>query len=128
MQSRGRSERLFQTLQDRVPLELAGIATMEAANARLRDTYIPAHDARVAIKVEQEGSAFVAGFRPRFRSLLADPSAGDRQAVTRIGRINTYRPCYLTWINALSGSIDRTVILPAALPFPDTPEESGEFR
>ncbi len=127
MQSRGRSERLFQTLQDRVPLELAGIATMEAANARLRDTYIPAHDARVAIKVEQEGSAFVAGFRPRFRSLLADPSAGDRQAVAR-STDQYVSSLYLTWINALSGSIDRTVILPAALPFPDTPEESGEFR
>jgi hypothetical protein len=61
-QARGRSERLFQTLQDRVPKELAlaGIATMEAANAWLRDTYIPAHNARFAIKAEQEGSAFVA--------------------------------------------------------------------
>ena len=53
------SERLFQTLQDRVPKQLAlvGITTMEAANAWLRDTYIPA---RFAIKAEQEGSAFVA--------------------------------------------------------------------
>jgi transposase len=61
-QARGRSERLFQTLQDRVPKELAlaGIATIEAANAWLRDTYIPAHNARFAIKAEQEGSAFVA--------------------------------------------------------------------
>ena len=61
-QARGRSERLFQTLQDRVPKELAlaGITTMEAANAWLRDTYIPAHNARFAIKAEQEGSAFVA--------------------------------------------------------------------
>ena len=33
---------------------------MEAANAWLRDTYIPAHNARFAIKAEQEGSAFVA--------------------------------------------------------------------
>jgi hypothetical protein len=61
-QARGRSERLFQTLQDRVPKELAlaGIATMAAANAWLRATYIPAHNARFAIKAEQEGSAFVA--------------------------------------------------------------------
>src|SRR3977135_3323042 len=61
-QARGRSERLFQTLQDRVPKELAlaRIATMEAANAWLRDTYIPAHNARFAVKAEQEGSAFVA--------------------------------------------------------------------
>jgi transposase len=61
-QARGRSERLFQTLQDRVPKELvlAGITTMAEANAWLRDTYIPAHNARFATKAEQEGSAFVA--------------------------------------------------------------------
>jgi len=61
-QARGRSERLFQTLQDRLPKELAlsGITTMEEANAWLRDTYIPAHNARFAVKPEQEGSAFVA--------------------------------------------------------------------
>src|SRR5450631_2138307 len=41
-QARGRSERLFQTLQDRVPKELvlAGITTMDQANTWLRDTYI----------------------------------------------------------------------------------------
>ncbi len=61
-QARGRSERLFHTLQDRVPKELvlSGIVTMEAANAWLRDTYIPAHNARFAVKAEQDGNAFVA--------------------------------------------------------------------
>jgi hypothetical protein len=61
-QARGRSERLFGTLQSRVPKELAlaGITTVEAANAWLRDTYIPAHNARFAVKPEQEGNAFVA--------------------------------------------------------------------
>ena len=61
-QARGRSERLFHTLQDRLPKELAlaGITTMDAANAWLRDTYIPAHNARFAVQAEQEGSAFVA--------------------------------------------------------------------
>ena len=61
-QARGRSERLFQTLQDRLPKELAlaGITTMDAANAWLRDTYIPAHNARFAVKPAQEGSAFTA--------------------------------------------------------------------
>ena len=61
-QARGRSERLFQTLQDRVPKELAlaGIATQAEASAWLRDTCVPAHNARFATKAEQEGSAFVA--------------------------------------------------------------------
>ena len=61
-QARGRSERLFGTLQGRMPkeLSLAGITTVEAANAWLRDTYILAHNARFEVKAEQEGSAFVA--------------------------------------------------------------------
>jgi transposase len=60
-QARGRSERLFQTLQDRVPKELvlAEITTMAEANAWLRDIYIPVHNVRFAVKAEQEGSAFV---------------------------------------------------------------------
>jgi len=61
-QARGRSERLFGTLQGRVPKELAlaGITTVAAANAWLRDSYIVAHNARFAVKAEQEGNAFVA--------------------------------------------------------------------
>ncbi len=53
---------MFHTLQDRLPKELplAGIMTMEAANAWLRDTYIPAHNTRFAVRAEQEGIAFVA--------------------------------------------------------------------
>src|ERR1700677_3439360 len=61
-QARGRSERMFQTLQDRLvkELALAGITTIDAANAFIRDVYLPAHNARFAVKAEQEGSAFVA--------------------------------------------------------------------
>ena len=61
-QARGRSERVFHTLQDRLrkELALAEITTVEAANAFLRDVYIPAYNARFAIKAEQEGTAFVA--------------------------------------------------------------------
>jgi transposase len=61
-QARGRSERVFHTLQDRLTKELAlaGIATVDAANLFLRDVYLPAHNARFAIKPEQDGSAFVA--------------------------------------------------------------------
>jgi transposase len=61
-QARGRSERAFATLQDRLPKELAlaGMATVEDANQFIRDVYIPGHNARFAIRPEQEGSAFVA--------------------------------------------------------------------
>jgi hypothetical protein len=41
-------------------MALAGIDAIEAANAFLRDVYIPAHNARFAVPAEQDGSAFVA--------------------------------------------------------------------
>jgi len=61
-QARGRSERAFRTLQDRLvkELALAGIATVAAADAFVRDVYIPAYNAQFAVKPEQQGSAFVA--------------------------------------------------------------------
>ena len=51
---------MFATLQDRLPkeLKLAGITTVEAANAFLRDVYLPAHNARFAVEPAAEGSAF----------------------------------------------------------------------
>lgn len=60
-EARGRSERVFRTLQDRLPKELAlaAITTVDAANAWLRETYVPAHNARFAVAAEQPGSAFV---------------------------------------------------------------------
>ncbi len=61
-QARGRSERAFHTLQDRLTKELAlaGIDTIEAADAFIKDVCIPAHNARFAVAAEREGSAFVA--------------------------------------------------------------------
>jgi transposase len=61
-EARGRSERLFHTLQDRLvkELALAGISEVEAANRFISTVYIPAHNARFAVKAEQERSAFVA--------------------------------------------------------------------
>lgn len=61
-QARGRSERVFHTLQDRLvkELKLAEIVTVDAANTYLREVYIPAHNARFAVKATQAGTAFVA--------------------------------------------------------------------
>jgi transposase len=61
-EARGRSERLFHTLQDRLTKELAlaGITAVEAANEFIRTVYVPAHNARFAVEAEQKGSAFVA--------------------------------------------------------------------
>src|SRR5580658_6528362 len=61
-QARGRSERAFHILQDRLTKELAlaKITMIDAANAYLQDIYIPAHNGRFAIEAEQKGSAFIA--------------------------------------------------------------------
>ena len=60
-EARGRSERMFATLQNRLPqeLRLAAITTMAEANAFLREIYLPRHNARFAVPAEAEGSAFV---------------------------------------------------------------------
>ncbi len=60
-EARGRSERMFATLQKRLPqeLRLAGITTMDAANRFLRETFLPDHNRRFAIAPEAPGSAFV---------------------------------------------------------------------
>jgi transposase len=60
-QARGRSERAFRTLQDRLPkeLKLAGIRSVAGANRWLAKSYIPAYNAAFAIAAEQEGSAFL---------------------------------------------------------------------
>jgi transposase len=61
-EARGRSERMFGTLQKRLPqeLRLAGITNMEEANRFLKEVFWPAHNARFARPAEAPGSAFVA--------------------------------------------------------------------
>jgi hypothetical protein len=61
-EARGRSERMFGTLQERLPkeLKLAGIAGIGAANRFIAEVYLPAHNARFAQKPEIADSAFVA--------------------------------------------------------------------
>ena len=60
-QARGRSERLNRTLQDRLvnELRLAGITTLEAANAYLRARFIPAYNEEFARPPADPASAFV---------------------------------------------------------------------
>lgn len=50
-QAKGRVERLFETLQDRLvkELRLAGIATKEEGTRYFRDIYMPKHNARFAV-------------------------------------------------------------------------------
>jgi len=71
-EARGRSERMFGTLQDRLPKEfkLAGIATVEAANRFLREVYLPAHNARFARPAALAESAFVPADPALLREIL----------------------------------------------------------
>jgi transposase len=60
-QARGRSERLNETLQGRIPqeLRLRGIKTKQEANRYLKQEYLKEHNKRFAIKPQQQGSAFI---------------------------------------------------------------------
>jgi hypothetical protein len=60
-EGRGRMERVFRTLQQRLPpmLRRDGILTVEAANIYLRRTYMPAHNARFGKEAAEPGNAFV---------------------------------------------------------------------
>ncbi len=70
-QARGRSERMFGTLQNRLPQELRshGITTMRDANRFLKEVFIPRHNARFVRDAEDAGSAFVP-FTGNMRDIL----------------------------------------------------------
>jgi transposase len=86
-QARGRMERLFGTLQKRLPqeLRLAGITTVEAANRHLREVFLPAFNARFAVPAAAPGTAFV--------PLLGFPLVEVlcRQTACRVQNDNTVR-------------------------------------
>jgi len=60
-EARGRSERIFRTLQDRLPKELAlaGITDMVAANRYLGKQFLPAYNQRFAVPASEAGTAFI---------------------------------------------------------------------
>ncbi|MCP5086562.1 MAG: ISNCY family transposase [Rhodobacteraceae bacterium] len=90
-QARGRSERMFGTLQQRLPQELRlhGITTMDEANRFLKETFIPAHNARFARQPEEAGSAFVP-FAGNVKDILCvheERTVGNDNTVRYKGRI-----------------------------------------
>lgn len=86
-EARGRSERMFSTLQDRLPkeLKLAGITALEAANRFIAEVYLPAHNARFAVMPLQPGSAFVPDTDGTWRDILC------AQEERVVGNDNTVR-------------------------------------
>jgi transposase len=91
-EARGRSERMFRTLQDRLPkeLRLAGIKDMDAANRFLRDVYISAHNVRFAVKPSGEGSAWVAVAQAQWRDVLC---VQEERTVARDNTVAWNRRC-----------------------------------
>lgn len=73
-EARGRSERAFGTHQGRLPQELAlaGITTMAAANAYLREVYLPAFNAEFMQPAREAGSAFVPWIGPSLADILCE--------------------------------------------------------
>ena len=84
-EARGRSERMFGTLQDRLVKELqhAGIRDMETANQWIREVYLPAHNARFAKPAALPEKAFV----PVAADLLSEALCIEEERV--VGRDNT---------------------------------------
>ena len=83
-EARGRSERAFRTLQDRLPKELAlaGIDTVEAANRWIAESYLAEHNALFAVLPEQPGTAFVpdrSGAAGEILCLQEERRVGKRQ-------------------------------------------------
>jgi transposase len=84
-EARGRSERMFGTLQGRLPqeLRLAGITGMEAANRFLAETFLPAHNRRFQVAPEAAESAFVSWVGQNLADILCI------QEERTVGRDNT---------------------------------------
>jgi transposase len=84
-EARGRSERMFGTLQDRLvkELKLAGIADMAPANRFIAEHYLPAHNARFKKPAALDESAFVAASKAQLEEILC------AQHERTVGRDNT---------------------------------------
>jgi hypothetical protein len=84
-EARGRSERMFGTLQDRLVKELkhAGVSDIATANQWLREVYLPRHNARFARPAALPEKAFVAADP----ALLSETLCIEEERV--VGRDNT---------------------------------------
>ena len=83
-EARGRSERMFGTLQGRLPQELrsAGITTMAEANRYLSEVSLPAHNRRFQVASAEPDTAFVGYIGPDLKDVLCV------QEVRVVGRDN----------------------------------------
>jgi transposase len=104
-EARGRIERLFQTLQNRLPqeLRLAGITAPAAANIYLETVYLPVHNRQFTVPAAAAGSAFLPYCGPALQDLLClqeERVVGKDNCVQYKGRslqipANAYRHHYV---------------------------------
>src|SRR3954463_13618285 len=90
-EGRGRMERLFGTLQSRLPplMRPEGLASIEAANQWLATVSIPQHNARFAVAAAEEGAAFVpfVGVLDDILCVQAERVVGNDNTVRYAGRV-----------------------------------------
>jgi hypothetical protein len=95
-EARGRSERMFSTLQDRLPkeLKLAAITDLEAANRFIAEVYLPAHNGRFAMPAELAESAFVTADPAQLAEILCieEERVVGRDNTVVFGRIRLQLP------------------------------------
>jgi transposase len=89
-EARGRMERVFGTLQNRLPplLRLAAIDDVESANRWLKESYIPEHNGRFAVAAAEQGSAFIpfVGDLENVLCVQAERQVGNDNCVRYEGR------------------------------------------
>ena len=107
-EARGRSERMFGTLQKRLPqeLRLAGITDMAEANRFLKALYLPLRNARFATPAEGQGSAFVpfAGALDDILCVHADRVVGNDNTVRYRGLTLQIPPTAIDTTTSRQGS------------------------
>ncbi len=89
-EARGRSERVFRTLQDRLPKELAlaGITERAAANQYLTTQFLPAYNRRFAVPADEAGTAFVPWIGPSLAEILC---VQDERVVAKDNTVHYHR-------------------------------------
>jgi transposase InsO family protein len=107
-QARGRCERNFGTWQNRLPqeLRLAGISTLEQANAFLRERYISEFNRKFAKPAAEKGTAFRKCGRKDLDWVLSIQTertvAQDNTVVLRTATCNCTKPAFgIAWQGAL---------------------------
>jgi len=97
LQARGRTERVWDTLQKRLPplLRRERIKTIEAANRWLSEVYLAQHNARFTVSAAEGGTAFVSFVGDLENILCSRPLATALWGARFAG---VWLPsCYTTW-------------------------------